>query len=246
MSGSVVNDYQLAPAKNAASQAMAEDAAGNLFIAGGAIDASGGHHALVRQGVRQADGGVAWARRPSSTTPSRGKRLAAPSRRSRTSNRPRQRRPLRRGQALSRRHWVVVKRSAARRVSVVDSTPLRGRQQRLCRQHGRGRFRQPVRRRGRQRALGRARAEDRPRRSDVQASFTPERAPTWRRSSRRRSGVYATGFGSGHWLTQRGVDDGRATSWSTVDDFKADAAFNSGRLAAAWTRRATSTPSVRP
>src|SRR5688500_18970559 len=64
MSGTVVDDFQMNPDKNATSSEIVEDAAGNLYVAGGAIDAAGVHHALVRQGVRQADGSVAWSDQP--------------------------------------------------------------------------------------------------------------------------------------------------------------------------------------
>lgn len=241
MSGTVVNDYQMAPGKNAQNTEIVEDAAGNLFTASGAIDAAGGHHALVRQGTRQADGSISWASvpvidyslAPRSTLagpqssfkdllidPASGDLYAA-------------------GQALDPAggtDWVVVKRSAANgAVSVVDDYRYPDGKSAYAvsmAQDASGTIFVGGVASGRW-IVRQLKAND-PAFLTVQDFVYAGATTNLEGVVAAPTGVYVSGFGSGHWLTQRGVDNGAGgVAWTTVDDFKADPNFSSAAYGAA-------------
>jgi hypothetical protein len=253
LSGTIVDDFQMDPARNATSNEIVEDAAGNLYVAGGAIDAAGVHHALVRRGVRQTDGSVAWSDQPVIDYT-----LAGPT----TLNGPqtsfkdmlidRNTGDLYvTGQALDAAGgtwWVVVRRSAAGEVSEVD---------RYRYQPGRTAYATGIAQdaaTGNIYVVGEAG-------SATTTTTTVRRKTTTTTTydnhwivrelnsdgtgfetahdlaggngawgvAAAPSGLYVVGHGdAGLWITQRGVADAAGDlSWTTVDSFQADPAYNS-------------------
>src|SRR5690242_5076989 len=63
-SATTLDDYQYAPGRSTSNLAGTVDAAGNVFVGGWATDGTGAGHALVREGVRQADGTIAFQATP--------------------------------------------------------------------------------------------------------------------------------------------------------------------------------------
>jgi len=252
LSGSTVDDFQLAAGKNASSFAIAEDSSGNLFVAGTAKDAAGSSHAFVREGARQADGSLDWGGSPvidfslapdhlagdSSSfkdlaiDPAGGDLYAAGESKD----------------AAGVSHWVVVKRSAADgAVAVIDDYRYAG----GADADARGIARDDV---GNLFVVGSAYDTTVSKRTTSHVAHwivreLPAGSSAWEPVQdflykpgtsvsvsdvvTAPSGVYVVGFGSGHWLAQRGVADAAGhLSWATVDDFRADPNFSSTALGA--------------
>jgi hypothetical protein len=246
LSGAVVDDYQMTAGKNATSSAIAEDAAGNLYVGVGAIDAAGAHHAVVRRGMRQADGSVAWGAAPvvdfslapDSTRPgpqSSFKDLAID---------PASGNLFAAGQALDAAgvtHWVVVKRSPDGTVTLLDDYRYAGGKS----ADARGITLDAA---GNLFVVGSA--------TDATASSAGHwvvrelkaGASAWQTVDDflyqpgvtvsvsdvvvAPSGVYVVGSGSGQWLTRKGVGNGAGGIAWTTSTFKADPNFNSAAFGA--------------
>jgi hypothetical protein len=252
MSGTLENDYQMAPGKAATFHEMVEDAAGNLYVGGGAIDAGGTHHALVRKGMRQPDGSVAWSDQPVIDYTLAGPNtLGGPQ----TSFKDIVIDPVSgdlyaAGQALDPAggtRWVVVKYSPddATQTLVDDYRLQAGRTAYalgIARDAGGNLF-----------VVGMGESATTVKRTTTSVNHWVVRELKAGATSFQTvqdfvyagaatnvqdvvaapSGVYVCGFGSGYWLTQRGVADaGGNFSWTTVDTFKADPALNSSASAA--------------